>query len=159
MLQVLLWILEQLKKGKPVLCEVPEKINCNGIICTEVYGDFSEQIPAIHMVGYTDSELKGVTGITAAYDDFLYSDSEIYVAYECSGKGDILEGTAPLLVNDTSIESGGVVTTIDINIQNIAENAADFIEVGAIVITEAKNGGWPNARVVKASQYKSVIYI
>ena len=30
-------VLERLKSGKPIVCEVEEEINCDGIICTEIY--------------------------------------------------------------------------------------------------------------------------
>ena len=30
-------VLDRLKDGKPVLCEVPKEIKCDGIVCTTVY--------------------------------------------------------------------------------------------------------------------------
>ena len=133
-------VLEQLKKGKPVLCEVPKKINCDGIVCTEVFVNTDDNTQALHLLGYTDKDLKGVSGISAAYDDILYSDSEICVYYECDGKGNILEGVEPIIEKDTSVEANGVVTTLDINIQNIAETAASDLECGAIIVAEAATG-------------------
>ncbi len=133
-------VLEQLKNGKPVLCEVPEKIECDGIVCTEVFATDNAEIPAIHLLGYTDKDLNGVSGISAAYNNILYSEKEISVLYECNGKGKILEGVSPVIENDNSILSNGVVTTLDANIQAIAENAAQNIETGAIVIADANSG-------------------
>ena len=60
--------------------------------------------------------------------------------YECDGKGKLLEGVAPELYNDSSVISGGVVSTIDINIQSIAEKAAQHIKTGAVVIAESATG-------------------
>lgn len=37
-------VLERLKSGKPVLCEVPEYIDCDGIACTTVYRHNSEKL-------------------------------------------------------------------------------------------------------------------
>jgi len=133
-------VLQQLKIGKPVLCEVPEKIECDGIVCTEIFVNNENDNPAIHLLGYTDKDCKGVSGVSAAYDSILYSESEVSVLYECDGKGRILEGTTPIVENDTSVVSNGVVTTIDVNIQAIAENAANYLETGAIVIADAANG-------------------
>ena len=131
--------LERLKSGKPILCEVPREIKCDGIICTEVFEN-SENMPAAHILGYTDSDSKGISGLQKAYDNILYSENSVQVLYECSGKGDILEGVTPIVKNDTSIKASGVVTTLDINIQNIAEKAAENISKGAIVVADAKSG-------------------
>lgn len=133
-------VLDRLKSGKPVTCQVPKTIKCDGIVCTTVYTNSSDYTPATHLIGYTDNGLKGVTGLEKAYDNLLYTDSEVYISYECNGKGEILSGVEPILKNDTSIEAGGVVTTLDVNIQSIAENAAKAIEKGAVVIAEADTG-------------------
>lgn len=133
-------VLERLKGGKPILCEVPEYISCDGIVCTTVFDYSSSDELANHLIGYTDNSLNGISGLEKAYNAFLYTESEVSVLYECNGKGDILEGTAPKLENDTSIEASGLVTTLDINIQNIAENASKNLEVGAVVVADAKNG-------------------
>ena len=132
-------VLERLKSGKPVLCEVPEKIDCDGIYCTEVYIHNSSETPAVHLVGYTDSDCHGVTGLEKAYDELLYSDSEAAFVFSKSGNGDILEGAGAEIENDTSVTAGGVVSTIDINIQQIAENAASSIKKGAVVIADSEN--------------------
>ncbi len=132
--------LSLLRNGKPILCVVDEWLECDGIVCTYAFTNSSEETPAEHLIGYTDSDLRGVSGLQAAYDDILYSNEEIYVSYDCSGKGKILEGAEPKLISNTSIEANGVVSTIDINIQSIAEKAAEPIETGAVVIADAKSG-------------------
>ena len=131
-------VLLTLEKGKPILCEVPEFINCDGIVCTENYKT-EDDIPAIHTIGYTDNENSGVTGLQKAYDSYLKSDSESYVLYECNGKGELLLGAEPIVRNNTSVIAGGIVSTIDINIQNIAELATKELKYGAVVVTEAEN--------------------
>lgn len=134
----LLSVLEKLRSGKPVLCEVSEIIECDGIICTEVYTTNSKDNTAIHTVGYTDSQGHGVTGLEKAYDDLLFSGEDVDVLYECDGKGNILGGSVPTLKTNSGAFSNGVVSTIDINIQTIAERAAEDLELGAVVIAEAK---------------------
>lgn len=129
-------VLERLKSGKPVLCEVPEYIDCDGIACTTVYEHNSENTSAVHLIGYTDSDSRGVSGLEAAYDDLLYSESDISFVYAIDGHGGILEGVAPEIENDTSVIARGVVSTLDINLQNIAEEAADSLETGAVVIAD-----------------------
>lgn len=132
-------LLERLKSGKPVLCEVPQMIECDGISCVTVYEHNSADTKALHLIGYTDSDSHGVSGLEKAYDEYLYSDKKAAFVYTADGGGDILVGIKPEIENDTSVTAAGVVSTLDINIQAIAEEAAKQIECGAVVIAEAKN--------------------
>lgn len=131
-------VLERLKSGKPVTCEVPREISCNGIICTKIFLHNTTKNFAIHTIGYTDSDGKGVSGIEKAYDEFLYSEKDAAVYFSCDGKGNILQGIEPKVENDTCVIANGVVSTIDINIQSIVEETADFLESGAIIVADAK---------------------
>ncbi len=130
-------VLETLKSGKPTACEVPKKIDCDGIVCTEIYTT-SPTIPAIHTVGYTNGEHKGISGLEKAYDNILYNSQDIVVRFACDGKGRALSGVAPEILGETSPYNNAVVTTIDINIQNIAEKEAENLGQGAIIIADAK---------------------
>ncbi len=134
----LLTTLELLKKGKPVLCTLPRKIECDGIVCTEIYSTSSPL--SQHLIGYTNSDNMGMSGIEKAYNDILYSNETVDFSFECSGNGSILEGIAPTVNNNSSVTAGGVVTTLDVNIQSIAEDEAAALGSGAIIIAEAKNG-------------------
>lgn len=131
-------VLERLKSGKPVLCEVPQMLDCDGISCTVVYEHNSADTKALHLVGYTDSESHGVSGLEKAYDKVLYSDKKAAFCYTVDGGGNILAGVKPEIENDTSVIAAGVVSTIDINIQSVAEEAAKQIECGAVVIADSK---------------------
>ncbi len=133
-------VLGALKSGKPTVAEVDEYIKCDGIICTNIYEHSSEDMPAVHLVGYTDVDLEGKSGLELAYNELLYCENEVAVFYECDGKGRLLEGASPILQNDSSAMSKGVVSTIDISLQAIAENAAEHIETGAVIIAEAATG-------------------
>ena len=127
-------VLDSLKSNKPVLCEVPEKINCDGIVCTTVYTD--DNTPSRHIIGYTDSDNKGVSGIEKAYDTLLFSENEISIFYNTDAKGRILEGIEPEITNDNRAATHGVVTTIDVNIQTIAEECAENLEKGAVIVAD-----------------------
>ena len=132
-------ISEDLYNGKPVICEINKDIECDGITTSYIYEN-SDNIPSIHIIGYTDGENKGINGIEKAYNDILYSDKEVKAYFESDGLGNILEGSEPIIDDYTSIIANGVVTTLDINIQNIAQKAALNIEKGAVVVAEAKTG-------------------
>ncbi len=129
-------VLNGLKSNKPILCQVPEKIDCDGIICTKIFTD--ENTPSRHIIGYTDSDNKGISGIEKAYDNLLYSDSDISVFWNTDAKGRILEGIDPELTNDNRALTHSVVTTLDINIQDIAEECALNLERGAIIVSDLK---------------------
>lgn len=152
-------LLEKLREGKPALAELTEEISCDGIVCTTVKDTDRSENGAEHILGYTDSESHGVTGLEAAYDKLLYSDGEIYFSYECNGKGKILEGIKPETVNDASVEASGPISTIDINIQSVAEKAADSLEAGAVIVAEAESGkiralvSRPGFDISKISEY------
>ncbi len=130
-------VLERLKSGKPVLCELPQKIDCDGIICTTVFSDINT--PSRHIIGYTDSDGIGVSGLQKAYDGILNSNENISVFYNTDAKGRILEGIEPELINPNRALTHGLVSTLDINIQTIAENQAKNMEMGAIIVADAQN--------------------
>lgn len=128
-------VLETLKDEKVAICEVDKKIECDGIICTEIYTN-SSYIPAIHTIGYCDVDNKGAYGIEKAYDSYLKNDNPLYIRYASDGKGRILQGVEPTIENNISPFSYGVVSTIDINIQNIVESAAENLIKGAIIVAD-----------------------
>ncbi|MBO5321727.1 MAG: penicillin-binding protein 2 [Clostridia bacterium] len=129
-------VLDGLKSNKPVICEVPRKIDCDGIVCTTIYTD--TDTPSRHIIGYTNSDNHGVSGIENAYDSLLFSENDISIFYNTDAKGRILEGLEPELTNDNRVATHGVVTTLDINIQSIAEECAENLEKGAIVVADLK---------------------
>lgn len=130
-------VLERLKRRKPVLTEIDSPINCDGIVCVEVYEHQTSETAATHLIGYADNDLNGVSGIQKAYNDLLYSESEVSISFECDGKGNVLEGVAPEVYKDSTVESQGVVSTIDINLQNIVQDVSKHIETGAIIMADA----------------------
>ncbi len=132
--------LEALKGGKPVLCEVPHIVECDGIEYTTAYTHNNSDTPAIHLIGYTNSDNIGVCGIEKAYNDYLYSGENLDFVYSADGLGNILGGVKPFVENAGFAMSNGVVTTLDINIQNITERAADNLERGAVIVGDAKSG-------------------
>lgn len=130
-------VLEGLKGGKPVLCEVPKPIDCDGISVMKYFQSPKGDAHAIHLIGYTDSDGHGATGIERAYDELLYSEAKAAFVYTVDGRGDILIGSAPEAESNSSVTAGGVVTTLDVNIQALAEREAEALEMGAIVVARA----------------------
>lgn len=131
-------VLERLRGGKPVLCQVPEEIDCEGIKCFKIYENTYNG--AAHILGYTNKDGIGMSGLEGAFQEILYSENETYISYECDGKGNILSGIEPRMMVSHFAKSQGVVTTIDINVQEIAEEAANNLKKGAIVVSDCKTG-------------------
>ena len=130
-------VLGELKNGKPAVCEVKKEINAGGVICTTVYENTSSDMPAEHIIGYVNGENHGVSGLQAAYDELLYSGSCVEAVFSSNGRGKLLYGVDPYFENDLAEVNSGVVTTLDINIQNAVCNAADKIERGAVVVADS----------------------
>ncbi len=128
------------KNNMPAICEVPKRISVEGISTTLVYEHTPENMSACHIIGYTDSTGHGVSGLQLAYDELLYSEKTISAVFETDGKGNTLCGVEPYFENDLSTAKGGVVTTLDINIQSIAEKAASKLNSGCAIVADAKNG-------------------
>ena len=133
-------VLETLKSNKPAVFKAEKTIEADGIAFTTVYRHSESQILSPHIIGYTDSENHGVSGIEAAYDEWLFSESEVSAVYIADGKGRALKGIKPDFENDLGEVAKGVVTTLDVNIQSIAERAAEGIDKGAVLVAETETG-------------------
>lgn len=95
-----------------------------------------------HIIGYIDGESNGVSGIEKSYNDVLsYYSGELSISYYSSGIGGII-GELNEPENTNFLSKGGVVLTIDKNIQYITEKCADEgnLEKGAVVVMEVKTG-------------------
>ena len=133
-------VLDTLKDNLPAVCIVDDEITASGIATDKIYTRDTSNALACHLIGYTDSTGHGVTGLEHAYDDLLYSEKTVSAVFMTDGKGKVLKGIDPYFDNDLSIVYSGVVTTIDINIQEITENALSKLESGCAIVAEASTG-------------------
>lgn len=131
--------LEILKTKKPTICTVNNEISGKGVLTTTVYNHEQNIMPACHLIGYTDSSGHGVTGLQKAYDDILYSDKKLSAVFTVDGKGNVLDGIEPYFENDLSVVYDGVVTTLDLDIQKITENALANFESGCAIVADANS--------------------
>lgn len=133
-------ILERLSSGKPIVCTLPQKIECDGIVCLNTKIPHVKEQAAEHIIGYLDSSGHGVSGLEKAFDSILYSEKTVDAVFKTDGIGRVLEGEEIELEGVGNAVGNAVVTTLDINIQTIAEKAALEIDRGAVVIADAQNG-------------------
>lgn len=132
--------LENFDIGLPFTFECkPDTQDSDGLTVFEIPERYSENQPAQHVVGYL-SQGEGVAGIEYAYDKILRNDyGENSVTYTTDGFGQILIGDGKKIIRSNT-EKNGVVTTIDLDIQKICEDAGKDIDKGAIVVADVKTG-------------------
>lgn len=132
--------LENFDNGKPFTFECKSGTpDSDGLTVFEIPERYSENQSAQHVIGYL-SQGEGVAGIEYAYNKVLRNDyGENSVTYTTDGFGQILIGDGKKIIRSTA-EKNGVVTTIDLDIQKICENAGKNIEKGAIIVADVKTG-------------------
>lgn len=129
-----------LKNGKPFFLELDTAVQHNGIDLFRVPERYADDQLAPHVVGYLDSMGSGVAGVELAMDDVLANHSgEISVSYRVDALGRTIAGADRNIVNTISDAQGGVVLTLDTQIQKLAEKAAEKLGEGAVVVTEVPN--------------------
>ncbi len=102
---------------------------------------YSDEQLCSHIIGYTDSDGKGVCGIEKAFDKILTDNSgKLLLNFNADASGNALYGNGIELINENYDSSGGIRLTINKNIQNIAENVlkSSDITCGAIVILDVE---------------------
>ncbi len=137
-------IREKLKKGIPFvfMCDSYDGIH-DDITELTVYNRYEENPLAVHLTGYTDYEGKGVSGIEKDFQELLSEYSgRLSVRYNVSSSGRMLKGLGCEVVSDNYLSSGGVVLTIDKEIQRVCENAMEQngLKKGAVVVLDVSSG-------------------
>lgn len=126
----------------PFLCRVsPEAASLGGTVVFRslVRTDGSQLAP--HIVGYTSDNV-GMYGIEKAFDGFLRSDYSVNSAtFGVDALGGVLGGVDTGVRYAESVQ-GGVITTLDKEIQRICENAAESnsLKRGAIIVMDVRSG-------------------
>ncbi len=134
---------ERMSKGKPVAVKsektVSDSENVKTVYVPKRYGD---NFFACHIIGYTDGENKGISGIEKAYNSLLSSEIKIpRVRFSADANGRAMLGEK-ITVENNEIPKTGVVLTIDKDIQEITELALDNsgAECAAAVVMDIENG-------------------
>lgn len=154
---------ERLQNMMPFVMPTLDKpVYAKGVENITLTKRYSDSQIAAHLIGYTDQNGAGLTGLELALNDKLIEQggSLSLRAYTDASRRPIDGSTAELL--DNGYYSGrGVVLTIDAEMQRIAENAARTIEKGSVVVMDAINGdikamvSLPNYNPNNVEQYLS----
>ena len=136
--------LKNASDGTPFLIECEKyEGECENIVCMSVYDRYSSAGTAKHIIGYLDSDNNGVSGIEKAFNDLLnkYSGT-LSVRYTADVSGQVLRGSSFEAVSDGYMSGGGIVLTLDGEIQRICENAMELnsLENGAVAVLNAQTG-------------------
>ncbi len=126
-----------LEDGKPFALAVDRFIQNDCVDLFNIPLRYGKERLAPHVLGYLDSQGKGVAGIELAMDDALSRyDGEISVYYRVDALGRVIAGADRLVVNTLEDASGGVAVTIDAEIQRLVQEASRELGQGAVVVTE-----------------------
>ncbi|MEG0571211.1 MAG: penicillin-binding protein 2 [Oscillospiraceae bacterium] len=131
-----------IKTGKPFLVGVNSSnisIPFVDIISEKVRTDETQL--ASHIVGYTDAQNNGVTGIEKSFNEYLNrQSSKTTISYQVDGVGRPLFGSNAQITLASQTQAG-VVLTLDKKVQSICEEVGNkYIKKGAIVVMEPSTG-------------------
>lgn len=129
-----------LESGKPFTMELSEPVRHSCVSLFQTADRYSDNQIAPHLIGYCDSSGAGASGIELAMNDVLEEYAgEIDLYYTVDALGHAVPGEAPTVVDTLSDRAGGVALTIDSGLQRVTEQAAEQLQKGAVVVTEAPN--------------------
>lgn len=132
-----------LQTGKPAVVSLEKPVGAVGISLFEVPVRYGERVLAPHLIGYMDAnQTEGLTGVEAAFNTTLNNYNAVAtVSYTVGATGKALGGIAPTIKNDLKTSNGGIILTIDADIQQLAEDiTAKYIKKGATIIMDPSNG-------------------
>lgn len=134
-------LLSRQKTGRPLSIKLQSPIQADGITTFSVFKRYQENQLAPHIIGYINGDGEGVYGIEKIYNAQLNCGASIDTSYTVSATGTALSGIQPNISDTSSNIRQGVILTLDRDIQEIAQRAAElYLDSGAIVIMKAGSG-------------------
>ena len=133
----------KLSGRRPFTVEVDaDTIAAEGVIVAKVATRYRDDSVAPHIIGYVNSDGKPVTGIEKALDPELSKgDGEVQAVFAVDALGRPLAGVAPTLRTKGGAGEGGVVLTLDRDIQIFTQQAAQkYLKTGAAVVMDISTG-------------------
>ncbi|MCL2578540.1 MAG: penicillin-binding transpeptidase domain-containing protein [Oscillospiraceae bacterium] len=137
-------ILERMRDGLPFALELPTiEVNAIGIDAFEIPRRYGELQIAPHLIGYlTDEGRVGVAGIERAFDQILREKGAVLTArYHLDAAGRAMHGGGVEIERHNQSSAGGVVLTLDANIQLITQQALEAgAQRGGAVVLDINDG-------------------
>ena len=132
---------EALEDGKPFLLEADPVTagqieGLPGVTLFRVPRRLSAEQPAVQLIGQTDTQGQGISGVELALEDVLGAwGGELSATYPVDALGRVPAGGRPEVENTLS-PGAGVSLTLDLTLQRLAEEEGAALGKGAVVITE-----------------------
>ena len=137
-------LLEKATAGMPITALIDNPIPAgNGIYSFKYAQRYGETVYAPHLLGYTDQDLgAGISGLEQVYDNVLSQyTGNIKLTFTTNGNGIPLEQKEPIVINNIKNSVGGVMLTIDKEIQSLIDKIGEqYIQKGAIIVMNAQSG-------------------
>ncbi len=132
-----------LQNQKPMVIAVPSlpAHQGDGVMPFRLPVRYQRDQPAGHLLGYTDASGTGVSGLEKGYDAQLDRwGGKIQVKYLVNASGRVISEEAQEVRDTLSDARGGVVLTLDREIQELAEECMEEVPKGACVVMKAGTG-------------------
>ncbi|MBU2700925.1 peptidoglycan glycosyltransferase/penicillin-binding protein 2 [Sporomusaceae bacterium BoRhaA] len=113
-----------------------------GIMVVKESIRYSPENLATHVIGYTNADNHGVSGVEALYDDFLSSQRVKYLAALVDASAQVIPGLGYKELNrGVGGEPSNLILTLDLDKQRKVEKLADkYLKKGAVVVMEPTTG-------------------
>ena len=125
------------KNGKISIFETTDTFQDSCVKSVTKVERFSDNQVCAHLIGHLDETGQGIMGLEKAYNNYLSRyNGELKTVWSCDAIGNILLGDGIKFESNNYLSPAGIQLTIDIDIQEIAENALikNNIDKGAVVI-------------------------
>lgn len=128
------------KESTFILCSKEKPDQTEGVYVFEGVQRYSDV--ADHLVGYINSDLDGVAGLEKSYNSVLsYFGGTKSLRFVIDGRSNPLVGLGLRVEGEDQGYENGVITTLDLDIQQALETAMDaHIEKGAAVVLDIHSG-------------------
>ena len=126
-----------LEDGRPFQLTLEEPVVDPRVDVFQMSQRYTEDQLAPHVIGYLDSLGGGAAGVELAMDDVLRQyEGEISVTYRVDALGRAIPGEKRQIVNTMEETVGGVALTLDSQLQQVVQEAAQELDKGAVIVTE-----------------------
>ncbi len=123
------------QSGMPYVLNVDVKTDGEYVDYFEVPKRYPDEPLASNLIGYIDGSGNGVTGVERAFNEILSKNSgKLTLSYTSNALGNIILGEDRYYKNTLNFSTSGIALTIDSDIQKIAQDAAEKLETGAVVV-------------------------
>lgn len=119
------------------------------LLNSRIYSDYNFKVPkrysdnqiAEHIIGYTDIDGEGVSGIEKDYNDYLKGiKNNIKIKYYKDAKGRLLKGKGIDVDESEKSTDSGIVLSIDSDIQAFSQKCASKLNKGCVIVSDSKTG-------------------